>query len=502
MPKQKFNTTDVAAECAELRRLVVGSWLSNIYDLDDKKTFLLKFSKSGGRTESGEGEKTVLLLESGCRFHTTTYRRERKQDTPSKLNQKLRMHLRGKRLNGVNQLGNDRCVEFVFGAGDTKHSLVLELYAQGNLVLLDANDKILTLLRPVRDDKNGLVLLGNHAYDRTRFRLRKRTTREELENALEFGDCLPVRRTVSSTPFSGSSGTTVTDTSLVQSQEAGDTQEKPRAPKTLREALCRAFQFSPQTADMVCVLSGLLENGGQTGLPLTGGDDDKRLVTENLLTQLHVLEGWFDSLETPEDLTEAFVPGYVEETFSAAEVLGTSEIEKIDSVDPGKTYSTSGWRSESFSPFPFSGKNKAADSVVGDVPGTNPVPDGREGDAQPLTGKTHNPETATRARHHLSGFDKAVDEHFASLEKAADFRTKERLATNASKKTEKIKKDQQRRQDELDRELTREQQKAELIEYNLEVVDNVLSAVNALLSTGQVRVGAFPNPGTTFTDPA
>jgi predicted ribosome quality control (RQC) complex YloA/Tae2 family protein len=153
MPKQKFNTTDVAAECAELRRLVVGSWLSNIYDLDDKKTFLLKFSKSGGRTESGEGEKTVLLLESGCRFHTTTYRRERKQDTPSKLNQKLRMHLRGKRLNGVNQLGNDRCVEFVFGAGDTKHSLVLELYAQGNLVLLDANDKILTLLRPVRDDK-------------------------------------------------------------------------------------------------------------------------------------------------------------------------------------------------------------------------------------------------------------------------------------------------------------------------------------------------------------
>jgi hypothetical protein len=33
-------------------------------------------------------------------------------------------------------------------------------------------------------------------------------------------------------------------------------------------------------------------------------------------------------------------------------------------------------------------------------------------------------------------------------------------------------------------------------------VDNVLSAVNALLSTGQVRVGAFPNPGTTFTDPA
>ena len=61
------------------------------YDLDDKRTFLLKFTRSGGRTESGEGEKTVVLLESGSRFHSTSYARERKADTPSKLNAKLRM---------------------------------------------------------------------------------------------------------------------------------------------------------------------------------------------------------------------------------------------------------------------------------------------------------------------------------------------------------------------------------------------------------------------------
>ena len=169
MPKQKFNSVDVAAEVAELRRLVVGSWLANIYDLDDKRTFLLKFTRSGGRTESGEGEKTVVLLESGSRFHSTSYARERKADTPSKLNAKLRMHLRGKRLNDVKQLGADRAVEFVFGAGDTKHALVLELYAQGNLVLLDKNDTILTLLRPVRDDDAGLIMLGNHPYDRAAF---------------------------------------------------------------------------------------------------------------------------------------------------------------------------------------------------------------------------------------------------------------------------------------------------------------------------------------------
>ena len=183
MPKQKFNSVDVAAEVAELRRLVVGSWLANIYDLDDKRTFLLKFTRSGGRTESGEGEKTVVLLESGSRFHSTSYARERKADTPSKLNAKLRMHLRGKRLNDVKQLGADRAVEFVFGAGDTKHALVLELYAQGNLVLLDKNDTILTLLRPVRDDDAGLVMLGNHPYDRSRFRERVRPSLEAVGGA-------------------------------------------------------------------------------------------------------------------------------------------------------------------------------------------------------------------------------------------------------------------------------------------------------------------------------
>ena len=98
MPKQKFNSHDIAAECATLRAKVKGAWLANIFDLDDKRTLLLKFTRSGGATESGEGEKTTVLMESGARFHTTSYARERKADQPSKFNAKLRMHLRVRRL--------------------------------------------------------------------------------------------------------------------------------------------------------------------------------------------------------------------------------------------------------------------------------------------------------------------------------------------------------------------------------------------------------------------
>ena len=340
MPKQKFNTTDVAAEVCELRRLVVGSWLANIYDLDDKKTFLLKFSKSGGRTETGEGEKTVVLLESGARFHTTTYSRDRKADTPSKLNAKLRMHLKGKRLNSINQLGNDRCVEFIFGANETKHSLVLELYAQGNLVLLDSNDKILTLLRPVRDDKNGLLMLGNHQYDRTRFRARKKVTREELENSLAFGETTPTTvsdiSTVSSDTLSDNTTATCgASSSVTQAVTPAVT----RPPKTLREALCRAFGHSPQTADRISVLAGAADCG-QTALPLACDENTKVQLIENLLKELHALDDWLYSLET-----EQVVSGFVEEVVGETNA-SVSETEKIE------TEKTT-WISESFSPFPF-----------------------------------------------------------------------------------------------------------------------------------------------------
>jgi hypothetical protein len=48
MPKLKFNNFDICAEVACLRKRCVGMWLTNVYDLDDKKQFLFKFSRSGG----------------------------------------------------------------------------------------------------------------------------------------------------------------------------------------------------------------------------------------------------------------------------------------------------------------------------------------------------------------------------------------------------------------------------------------------------------------------
>jgi hypothetical protein len=66
--------------------------------------------------DGGDGAgKTLLLLESGIRFHTMAFMRE-KAEQPSNVCAKFRLHLRGRRLVEVRQLGADRIVVFTFGA--------------------------------------------------------------------------------------------------------------------------------------------------------------------------------------------------------------------------------------------------------------------------------------------------------------------------------------------------------------------------------------------------
>ncbi|KAA6417988.1 MAG: nuclear export mediator factor NEMF-like isoform X1, partial [Trebouxia sp. A1-2] len=123
MVKQRMATADVAGEVACLRQRVLGMRVANVYDLNSK-TYMLKLAKSGE-----DGEKAFLVLESGSRFHTTQYQKE-KSDTPSNFTLKLRKHLRTRRLEDIKQLGVDRIVDFQFGSGDARYHLILELYSQ------------------------------------------------------------------------------------------------------------------------------------------------------------------------------------------------------------------------------------------------------------------------------------------------------------------------------------------------------------------------------------
>ena len=139
MSKTRFSTTDTKAMVRDIRATLLGQRVANIYDLNDK-TYLFKFAVPG------KSEKILLLLESGVRFHTTKYARD-KSDLPSPFAMKLRKHIRTRRLEDVKQLCNDRVVDFKFGSGDTGFHIILELYANGNIILTDGNYEILALLR-------------------------------------------------------------------------------------------------------------------------------------------------------------------------------------------------------------------------------------------------------------------------------------------------------------------------------------------------------------------
>lgn len=137
--KNRFTTTDVQAMVRDLKSRILGQRLANIYDVNDK-TYIFKFAMPGKQ------EKDLLLMESGIRFHCTQFARE-KNDMPTPYVMKLRKFLRTKRLDDIRQLGNDRVVDFRFGSGDSINHILLELYANGNLILTDGNYEILALLR-------------------------------------------------------------------------------------------------------------------------------------------------------------------------------------------------------------------------------------------------------------------------------------------------------------------------------------------------------------------
>eukprot|EP00282_Hemiselmis_andersenii_P032768 CAMPEP_0169451756 /NCGR_PEP_ID=MMETSP1042-20121227/13868_1 /TAXON_ID=464988 /ORGANISM="Hemiselmis andersenii, Strain CCMP1180" /LENGTH=638 /DNA_ID=CAMNT_0009563691 /DNA_START=64 /DNA_END=1977 /DNA_ORIENTATION=- len=168
---------DVRATVANLRTQLLGARCANVYDLD-AKTYLIKTAKSG--------EKVLLLLESGIRFHSTNYSRD-KAATPSGFCLKLRKHIRTKRVEEVRQLGVDRVVAFTFGAGEDANHLILELFAGGNIILTDHEGTILTLLRTHTDEASGQRCAVREKYSLDNLSENRKITQELLSSTLDAG---------------------------------------------------------------------------------------------------------------------------------------------------------------------------------------------------------------------------------------------------------------------------------------------------------------------------
>ncbi|OAR02792.1 hypothetical protein LLEC1_00198 [Akanthomyces lecanii] len=137
--KQRFSSLDVKVIAHELNQSLTSLRVANIYDLSTR-ILLFKFAKPD--------TKKQLLIDIGFRCHTTEFARAT-AGTPSAFVSRLRKALKTRRLTSVSQIGTDRILEFQFSDGQYK--LYLEFFASGNVILTDADLRILALSRNVSE---------------------------------------------------------------------------------------------------------------------------------------------------------------------------------------------------------------------------------------------------------------------------------------------------------------------------------------------------------------
>jgi predicted ribosome quality control (RQC) complex YloA/Tae2 family protein len=183
--KKEFTSFDVAAVVRELKEAILGSRVSNVYQLGSK-TLLFSLHKP-------EKPAFGLILESARRLHLTSYVVE-KPLMPPAFCMALRKYLRNGWLVNVEQYEFERVVVFSFKTKADELRLVLELFGDGNIILVSEKGEILHALTYKRmRDRNvlrGEVFVFAPPSGRNPFKVSKEEFREALRY---FGDVEVVR---------------------------------------------------------------------------------------------------------------------------------------------------------------------------------------------------------------------------------------------------------------------------------------------------------------------
>lgn len=184
MLKKEITSFDVAAVVYELNKSVLDARINNIYQTG-RKTLRVKLHKP-------DKPAFRLVVEAGKRLHLTSYVVE-KPKVPPTFCMALRKHLRNGRLTSIEQHEFERIVTFAIKTKAGEMKLISELFGEGNIILMDGENKILQALsyRRMRDRN---ILRGEafrHAPPSGKNPLK--ISREEMDELRRFGDVEVVR---------------------------------------------------------------------------------------------------------------------------------------------------------------------------------------------------------------------------------------------------------------------------------------------------------------------
>lgn len=138
--KTSLTSLDILAVVRELSGIIKGFYLDNLYQLAPKM-LLLKF-----RSHQGSAR---VIIEAGRRLNLTSYE-YRPPKKPSQLSLAFRKYLRGSRLICIRQYDFDRIIIMVFEGKEGRYELHVELFGDGNLILVDSQGIIKHALRQKR----------------------------------------------------------------------------------------------------------------------------------------------------------------------------------------------------------------------------------------------------------------------------------------------------------------------------------------------------------------
>lgn len=132
-----MSNVDIYTICQELNDLLKGSRVDKSFQ-PTKDTVVMRFHKAGtGRID--------LVMQAGSRVHTSQYPLTNPQNPPS-FPMLLRKRLRGANVISITQHNFDRVVEIKMQKEQT-YTIIIELFAKGNIILLDEENNIILPLK-------------------------------------------------------------------------------------------------------------------------------------------------------------------------------------------------------------------------------------------------------------------------------------------------------------------------------------------------------------------
>jgi len=133
--KKSLTSLELHYVIGELQFLI-GAKVDKIYHPDKDKLFIQFYVPSKG--------KSLLNIQSGKYLFLTDNKPESIE--PSGFCMKLRKTLDNARLRKVTQKQSERIIEFLFEKKDGKFKLYIEFFSNGNIILTDKDDTILTAI--------------------------------------------------------------------------------------------------------------------------------------------------------------------------------------------------------------------------------------------------------------------------------------------------------------------------------------------------------------------